>query len=258
MTQDVTPTADEAANPPGGADVMLRVSHYALLSGLCQFIPIPFADDYADQQVRRQMVGTILERRGRSYKASQVSPLYEGPPKFTVGRIGSLAKGLILKPVKKLLRTVFFVATIRRALLEAAEVLLLGHTLDRKLAEGWLAEDQEPRRRKEGAAAIERAVADVMASPERRGIVNLIKVSARLLRNIRGEPDAVDPPEVAVTLKEDEDVEQALSPKQRERLRTATNDLQNRLQTKEGKSTLARLDTMIDARLAPTAAVDAV
>ena len=231
---------------------MLRISHYALLSGLCQFIPIPFADDFADKQVRRQMVGTLLDRRERTFPPSKVAPLYEGPPKSAVGRVGSLAKGLILKPVKKLLRTVFFVATIRRALLEAAEVLLLGHTLDRKLSEGWLENDQASERRTRDAAAIERAVADVMASPERRGVVNLVKASARLLRNIRGEPDAVDPPDVATALKEDEDVERALSPKQRERLHAATDDLQSRLRSDEGQSTLARIDAMIDLRLAAT------
>lgn len=241
---------DAAAHgPPGGADAMARISHYALLSGLCQFIPIPFADDAAELRVRRQMVKSLLRRRGRSFEVSHVEPLYRGPPRSLAGRAGSLAKGLLLKPLKKLLRTVFFVALIRRAILEAAEVLLLGHTLDRLLAEGWFAEDAPIDRRREEAARVERAVGAAMASPERPGLVRLIRASAGLLRG-RKESE-IDAPDVTAALPsaDEEGVEQSLSADQRRRLSRATTDLSQRLEKEEGRSLLVQLDAIIDNHL---------
>ena len=126
------------ASPSGGADVMLRVSHYALLSGLAQFIPLPFADDIADQQMRKRMLSVLLRRRGRDFDVEEIRPLYTGLRGGLIRKAGSVTRGLLLKPIRKLFRTVFFFLTFRRALLEATGALLLGHTIDRLLANGWL------------------------------------------------------------------------------------------------------------------------
>ena len=235
----------DSPNPPGGGDVMLRVAHHALLSGLCQFIPVPFADDLVDRRVRKRMVNVLLDRRGRSFDAEAVKPLYAGPPKSAVETAGSVAKGLVMRPIKKLLRTVFFVATIRRAVLEAAEVLLLGHTLDRLLADGWFAEGQEATRLEADAARVERAVDDVMASPERRNLTRLVRRAVRLLRD-EGE---ADPPDATAAVAEPEDVERTMTDAQRQRLDAASERLRGELDDAEGRSLLARLDAAIDRRL---------
>ncbi|MEM7809012.1 MAG: hypothetical protein AAF561_12960, partial [Planctomycetota bacterium] len=228
---------------PGGGDVLMRVSHFALLAGLCQFIPIPFADDLAGQNVRRRMVGVLLDRRGRTYDVDDVEPLYAGPGKSLVGRAGSFAKGLVLKPMKKLLRTVFFVAIIRQAILATAEVLMLGHTIDRLLAQDWLPNDAPKETLEAEAEQIVVAVSGVMSSPERRGLVTLVRRMARVLRD-RDRSDT-DLPDVT-----DGDAEAALDDGQRRDLDTASAKLANRLEDETGRSILARVDAAVDARLA--------
>ena len=250
MPADPPPTDP---NLPGGADVMGRIAHHALLSGLCQFIPVPFADDYADRRVRRAMVAKLLAARGRAYDADAVKPLWAGPPGSVLGKIGGVAKGLVLKPVKKLLRTVFFVFTIRRAILEAAEVLLLGHTLDRLLAAGRLGDGLPADARRDEAADVERAVAGVMDSPDRRALVTLVRASARKLRGIGRDAEDADPGPDArpdATADDAAEAEASLSPRQREKLDAASSELAGELQDEQGRSLLARLDAAVDARLA--------
>jgi hypothetical protein len=227
---------------PGGTEVMLRVSHYALLGGLCQFIPIPFADDLAERHVRKRMVDLLLDRRGRPFDAGVVKPLYAGPGGSILGKAGGIAKSLVMKPVKKLLKTVFFVATIRRAILESAEILLLGHTIDRLLADGRLPAEASEDALRDEAERIEAAVTAVMASPERRGLTTLVRHAANLLRE-REQIDVTLPP---VT---DGNAEAALDEEQRRQLDAASKKLAAELEDERGRSTLAKLDAMIDEHL---------
>ena len=236
--------SDLPDNPAGGGDVMLRISHYALLSGLCQFIPVPFADDAADRQVRKRLVGNLLVQRGRSFDVDRVKPLYAGPSKGIVGSTFSIAKGLILKPVKKLLRTVFFVVTIRRAILETANALLLGHTLDRLMADGWFADDASQDELRSQASRVERAVAAATASPERRGLTTLIRATARRYWPGRQADEVVPGTDGRAV-----DPEAALSDAGRERLGKAAKDLDGQLDSGEGQSALSQLDAVVDRHL---------
>ncbi|MEL7239188.1 MAG: hypothetical protein AAGK78_10020 [Planctomycetota bacterium] len=109
---DATPSnasiTTSPANPAGGADVMLKVAHYGLLAGLCQFIPLPFADDAAEEFVKEHMITQLLRRRDRSITAEDVPALYKGIRRSVLGRGLGFAKSILLKPIKKVLRTVFF------------------------------------------------------------------------------------------------------------------------------------------------------
>ena len=235
-----TDTASDICNEPGG--VLHLTVHHALLAALCQFIPIPFLDDVAGDRVVRRLVDKLLDRNGRSFGAEAVAPLYEGPSQGVMGRVGGFAKGLIMKPVKKVLRTALIVVTIRRALMTAAQVVLLGRTIDRCLARGELADDAPADRRRERAAQIDAAVRDVMASPERRGLLKLVRESASLLRN--------DEPAPSVTAAVDADAAEAsLSPNERRRLERASAELESKLQSEEQRGMLAALDAAVDARL---------
>ena len=235
--------ADPGAGDARGGVLHLTV-HHALLAAVCQFIPIPFLDDVAGDRVVRRLVDKLLDRNGRGYGAEAVAPLYEGPAQGVAGRVGGFVKGLVLKPVKKVLRTALIVVTIRRALMTAARVVLLGRTIDRCLARGELADDMPDDRRRERAARIDAAVRDVMASPERRGLVRLIRQSASLLRD--DEPAPQVPPTAAVDA---DAAEASLSPKERRRLDRATAELESKLQSEEQRGMLAALDAAVDARL---------
>ncbi len=192
------------------------------------------------------MIAQLLRHRGRSFYVDDVKPLYNGPAKSAIGTAGSVAKSIALKPFKKLLRTILFVATIRRAMLEAAEVLLLGHTLDRLLVAGWFAENSDAKTRNGQANEVYRAVNQVMASPERRGLVQLVRKSSRVLRR-GGDGGEVQPPTSAVF--NDDGVESALDSQQRRQLESASEELARKLAAEEGRSTLARIDAAIDRRL---------
>lgn len=243
----------EDVSPAGGADVMLRVSHYALLSGLAQFIPLPFADDLADQQVRKRMLSVLLRRRGRSFDVEEIRPLYTGLSGGLVRKAGSVTKSLLLKPVKKLFRTVFFFLTFRRALLEATGALLLGHTLDRLLAGGWLAADLPRDRRKAQAEQIVGAIDAAWASADRRGLMALVRKSARHLRgwnlNWLRPTTPTTPTPIPDAASEVDALESSMDPQARRKLDTAARQLEKELEAEQGRSLLARFDAMVDARL---------
>ena len=241
--------SSELTNPPGGADVMLRVSHYALLGGLCQFIPIPFADDLAERQVRRRMVGVLLGRRGReTVEAGDLKPLWAGADGGVAARAGGFLKGLILKPIKKALRTVFFVATFRKAILEATEAVLLGHTLDRLLADGWFADDAGAAAWTDQSRRLAAALEAAGGQADRKALSALVRRSARLLKGWWREDDGPDTPD-ATAAADAEDLEQSLSPAQRDRLDRAAGRLEQSLGGARGQSLLAQFDAAVDAAL---------
>lgn len=236
---DVNP---DAGDRPGG--VLHLTVHHALLAALCQFIPVPFLDDVASDRLVRRLVDKLLERNGRNYGAEAVAPLYEGPQRGMAGKVGGFLRSLVMKPVKKVLRTALIVVTIRRALMTAARVILLGRTIDRCLARGELADDVPEARRRERAAQIDAAVRSVMASPERRGLLRLIRESASLLRN--DQP----PRQVPVAVAVDADAAEAsLTSDERRRLDRATTELESKLRSEEQRGMLASLDAAVDARL---------
>ena len=226
-----------------GGVLHLTVYH-ALLAAVCQFIPIPFLDDVAGDRVVRRLVDKLLERNGRDYGAEAVAPLYEGPDRGVASKVGGFVKGLVMKPVKKALRTVLIVVTIRRALMTAARVVLLGRTIDRCLARGELADDLPEAQRRERAAQIDAAVRGVMASPERRGLLKLIRESASLLRE--DEPTPRVPPTAAADA---DAAEASLTSNERRRLERAAAELESRLQSEEQRGMLASVDAAVDARL---------
>ena len=247
MSSTTTNPETTPANPSGGADVMLRVSHYALLCGLCQFIPIPFADDLAERQVRKRLVGVLLERRGREQvDAGDLKPLWAGVDNGVVAQAGGFLKGLILKPVKKVLRTVFFVATFRKAILEASDAVLLGHTLDRLLADGWFADDSGERRLRGDADRLARAMESAWGEADKKALASLVRRSSRWLKGWWS--DREDSPDPAAAT-DAEALERSMSPKQRERLDKAAGDLEERLGDERGQSLLAKFDAAVDAAL---------
>lgn len=236
---------DERDIPNGtGGDVLHLTVHHALLAAVCQFIPIPFLDDLAGDRVVRRLVDKLLERNGRTYGAQDIATLYQAPEQGIAGRVGGFFKGLIMKPVKKVLRTAVIVITLRRALMTAARVLLLGRTLDRRLARGELADDEPDDLRRQRAAQIDAAVRDVMSSPERRGLLKLIRESASLLRDDEPAPQA---PLAAVV--DADAAEASLTSKQRQRLDRAAAELEAKLQSDAQRGMLAALDAAVDARL---------
>ncbi len=100
----------------------------SLQTGAFQFIPLPFVDDWLTARQRWAMVRSILNERGISYDGD-VPRLLAGGGRSLVARAGSLAKGAVMKPMRKILRTTLFWMTVRRAALVVVETYLLARFL---------------------------------------------------------------------------------------------------------------------------------
>ena len=105
-----------------------RIAADSLKTGAYQLIPLPFVDDWLTARQRKGMVRAILETRGLTYDSAVPRLLAGGSLSFTA-RLGSLAKGLVLKPLRKVFRTVFFWLSARRAARAILETYFLGRFL---------------------------------------------------------------------------------------------------------------------------------
>lgn len=124
-------------------NVTFVLSHSSLLTGLCRLVPIPFLDDYLERQSRRYLVHTLINREGRSYSSSRLSPLYEEESgSFLAGCFWwciTLPWTLTVKLLKKIFKKIFFVFAVHEAAMSMGETLLLGHCLHRRLLAGAFA-----------------------------------------------------------------------------------------------------------------------
>lgn len=86
----------------------------SLGTGAMEFIPLPFVDEWLIKRQRKSMVESILRARGIT-SDSGVPDRIVGSGKSLMVRLGSLTRGLILKPLRKLFRSVFFWLTAKNA-----------------------------------------------------------------------------------------------------------------------------------------------
>lgn len=109
---------------------------HVVLIGLTPLIPVPFADDLATAHFQRSFVRALAKVHGRDLSADEVTAL-AGEAGLLRGCLDLLLmrplRGLLLYPVKKLLRKLFWVLEIRRALNLAAHTYYHGWLLDRAL-----------------------------------------------------------------------------------------------------------------------------
>ena len=100
----------------------------SLGTGAYEFIPLPFLDEWLINRQRRRMVETILGRRGITYDP-QVPSEFVGSGRSLWSRMGSITRGLLLKPLRKLFRSVLFWLTARNAARTAIVTYLLARFL---------------------------------------------------------------------------------------------------------------------------------
>ncbi|WP_141322871.1 hypothetical protein [Myxococcus sp. AB025B] len=127
--------------PPGAPSSapLGRVALHAVAAGLTPLIPVPFLDDYALYQVREQLVRSLLEERGLRASTQAVEALAGSSQGRTLGgRLASYLKGLMLLPVKKVFRKVFFVLWVKDCVDVASVSLHHGYLLHHALERGDL------------------------------------------------------------------------------------------------------------------------
>ncbi len=92
-----------------------RGFHVASAStGAYEFLPVPFLDEWLIRRQRKSMVEDILTRRGIIFK-KEAPAILVGSGRTLLARLGSMTRGLILKPLRKAFRTVLFWLTARSA-----------------------------------------------------------------------------------------------------------------------------------------------
>jgi len=105
-------------------------------SGLTPLIPVPFLDDYALRQTREGMVRQILREHGLPAQDKAVQVLAGSHVSTSLGgHVKSFLKGVLLFPVQKIFRKVFFVLWIKdcvdMASLSLHHGFLLTHAVER-------------------------------------------------------------------------------------------------------------------------------
>jgi hypothetical protein len=118
-----------------------RVARAAAIHGAASLLPIPLLDEWIAARARRDVVEAVLREEGRARPVQELAPLYEDQGTFLQGCL-MLPVKLILIPIKKILRTIFFVLAIRAVSLEVAYVLHFARAIERCLERGLFPDDQ--------------------------------------------------------------------------------------------------------------------
>lgn len=102
---------DPTRTPLQGADHQNSLITHAVLVGLTPLIPVPFVDDLVRGHLMRRMVRALAAAHGRSLSNEEVQALTEDRG----GCLGGCAGQLVLYPIKKIFRKVFYFLEWKRA-----------------------------------------------------------------------------------------------------------------------------------------------
>ncbi|HXG68373.1 MAG TPA: hypothetical protein VNO70_24980 [Blastocatellia bacterium] len=176
-----------------GTSQNLIVTH-AVLTGLTPLIPIPLLDDLVKSYFQRRLTRKLAETRGQPLSEQDVKMLADDRGGCLLGCFGTV----LIYPVKKIFRKIFFILEWKRAIDTASRAYYHGYLMEYAFAQQWCA-PAGPRSPAEVRAAIDLVLSQVNTSPVERavggvfrqsksalkGAVNLLQ---RSLRRITGKP----------------------------------------------------------------------
>lgn len=226
----------------------------AALTGLALLVPLPFLDEWLAERARARLVTTLLARRGRTSQADRVAPLWTSDGGCLSGCLLFPFK-LVLWPLKKLFKTIFFVLALRSSALAVGRTLALGRAVDRALERGRLPDGPAPgpglpdplaADARRVRLAIDRAFAgsDWVAlrhalEASLRGVKGLAAGAAALARRALGGAGPTAPL-----------ADPGLPPAERGLLDRVTDAIQAAFQDPAAKAAVAEFDRRFDAALA--------
>ncbi len=165
-----------------GNEAAINVGHIArtasLGTGAYEFIPLPFVDEWAIKRHRKSMVESILKKRGITFETG-VPELLAGGGRSLFSRLGSMSRGLILKPLRKLFRSVLFWLTAKNAARTAMVTYFLARLLHHP---GLLPEGAGNHLTKERARFISDVFTDVSKGIDLRAAKDAFRQVVRLFR----------------------------------------------------------------------------
>jgi hypothetical protein len=153
---------------------------YAVLTGLTPLIPVPVLDDVVKDYFRRRLVRALAASRGRPLGEEEVSALTEGPGG---GFLRGCVVTLLVYPLKKIFRKVFFFLEWKRAADLTSQTYhfghLVGYALERRAGGPTLLDAH-------GAARVGRAIEAVCREapikPVERAVGGTFRQSRKALR----------------------------------------------------------------------------
>jgi hypothetical protein len=153
----------------------LLVTH-ALLTGLTPLVPIPFVDDHIYAYFMRSLVQRLGTAHGKTLNATEIEVLSAQPNRgCALGCLGSI----LLYPVKKVLRKIFFFLEWKRAVDTMSHTYYHGYLIDAALAEGWFNSHGAPRVR----TAIDAVLLRTNTSLVTRAFYGVVSQSKGILLN---------------------------------------------------------------------------
>lgn len=135
-----------------------RILSHSVLSALALLIPAPFVDDMVVDYFRRRLVRRLAEERGLPLAEEDVRTLADDESK---GCLPGCLGAVVLYPIKKILRQVFFFLEWKRATDLVSTVYHRGVLLDHAMETGRLG----PKSPAEVRAAIDAVLAETPVGP---------------------------------------------------------------------------------------------
>jgi hypothetical protein len=135
-----------------------RIISHALLSGLALLIPVPFVDDMVVDYFRRRLVRRLAEERAVILPDADIRALADDE---SAGCAPGCLGSVVLYPVKKILRNVFFFLELKRVGDLVSTTYHRGLMLDWALAEGRLG----PKSAADVRAAMDAVLAETPVGP---------------------------------------------------------------------------------------------
>ncbi len=115
----------------------LLLSRYALMVSLCELIPLPIVDGSIANMLRRRLVRHIARDHGHDLSAEDVGILGTAPGGGCLGCVF----GVVLWPIKKVLKTIFFFLNIKTMADIFSDVYHRGLMLHEAFEQDWLPGD---------------------------------------------------------------------------------------------------------------------
>jgi hypothetical protein len=130
---------------------------YALAASVSRFVPVPLLDDVVKERAVKLAVTRTLRAHGRGFDADDVEVLWSGADgvlaqarKYAVGVPSRIA----LFPVRKY---VAVMGSVKGVPSDVMAVILLARTVHRRLDAGDLADDADPKHRRQEARRLRKA-----------------------------------------------------------------------------------------------------
>jgi hypothetical protein len=203
---------DEIASSPNTHKLILT---HAVLTGLTPLIPIPLLDDLVKAYFLRRLVRRLGASHGFTLDPEDVKILADEPE---TGCLPGCLGRVLLYPVKKIFRKIFFFLEWKRATDLVSRTYHRGYLLDHAIREGWYGPGLGLQPAQAVRAAVDAVCVEVPTSPVTqavrgvfgqskaalKGAVSLLQGS---LQRVTGSPDDARVAEAVEAVEAEEEAE---------------------------------------------------